>query len=55
MPHIVKTIPGFTNKNNTKKTAIETKLIRAEKPIQNVDVGLTELEILAHVPSQTSL
>jgi hypothetical protein len=43
------------NKNKTKKTAIQTKFIKAEKPIQKVAVGLTELDMLAHVPSQTNL
>lgn len=48
-------MPGFTNKNNTKNTAIQTKFINAEKPIQNVAVGFTDEDMLAHVPSHASL
>jgi hypothetical protein len=48
-------MPGFINKNKTKKTAIQTKFVRAENPIQNVAVGFTEVDMLAQVPSQTNL
>jgi hypothetical protein len=55
IPQIVNTMPGFINKNKTKKTAIQTKFVRAENPIQNVAVGFTEVDMLAQVPSQTNL
>ena len=51
----VKETGCLTNKGVTKKTAIQTKFVRAENPIQNVAVGFTEVDMLAQVPSQTNL
>jgi hypothetical protein len=42
MPHIVNIIAGFIKRNKTRKQAMQIRLTKADKPMKNVAVGLTE-------------
>jgi hypothetical protein len=39
------------NKKRTKKQAMQTRLMKAEKPTKNVANGFTDVDILAQLPS----